>query len=58
MKTQDWISVDERLPEIEGYYKVRFEDGTEDEKPFRIRPSKKIYGFMTMDKVTHWQPLI
>lgn len=50
-----WISVIERLPEKEGYYNVRFEDGVEDEKPFRIRPKKNIFGFMTMKKVTHWK---
>ncbi len=52
-----WIPVKERLPEIERYYSVKFENGTEDEKPFRIRPSKNILGFMTMDKVTHWKEL-
>ncbi len=29
----------------------------EDEKPFRIRPNKNIFGFMTMEKVTHWAVL-
>ena len=49
-----WIPVTERLPETEDYYAVRFENGVEDEKPFRIRPKKNIFGFMTMWKVTHW----
>ena len=52
-----WIPVSERLPETEGYYAVRFENGVEDEKPFRIRPKKNIFGFMTTDKVTHWSVL-
>ena len=52
-----WIPVTERLPETEDYYAVRFENGVEDEKPFRIRPKKNIFGFMTMEKVTHWAVL-
>jgi hypothetical protein len=52
-----WIPVTERLPETEDYYAVRFENGIEDEKPFRIRPKKNIFGFMTMEKVTHWAVL-
>ena len=52
--TKTWIPVTERLPETESYYAVRFENGVEDEKPLRIRPNKNIFGFMTMDKVTHW----
>lgn len=51
----EFISVQERLPELEGYYSVKFVDGTEDEKPFRIRPHKNIYGFMTEKEVTHWK---
>jgi hypothetical protein len=54
MKSVLWIPVTERLPKKEDYYAVRFENGVEDEKPFRIRPNKNILGFMTMDKVTHW----
>lgn len=57
-KQNDWISVDVRLPIEEGYYAVKYSDGFEDEKPFRIRPSKNIRGFMTMNQVTHWKPLI
>ena len=49
-----WIPVKEYLPSIADYYRVMFSDGTEDEKPFRIRPSKNIYGFMTEKEVTHW----
>ena len=52
-----WIPVIERLPEAENYYAVRFKNGIEDEKPFRIRPSKNIFGFMTMEEVTHWAEL-
>lgn len=54
----NWISVKEKLPNKFGYYKVKFEDGTEDEKPFRIRPRQNIHGFMTEKKVTHWKPKI
>jgi len=52
-----WIPVTVRLPETEGYYAVRFENGVEDEKPFRIRPKRNIFGFMTMENVTHWAVL-
>jgi hypothetical protein len=52
-----WIPVTERLPKTENYYAVRFKNGDEDEKPFRIRPKKNIFGFMTMDEVTHWAEL-
>jgi len=49
-----WIPVTERLPTSEAYYAVRFKNGKEDEKPFRIRPKQNILGFMTMEEVTHW----
>ena len=52
-----WISTSDKLPEIEMYYKVIFENGEEDEKPFRIRPSKNIYGFMSERKVIFWKEL-
>jgi len=59
MKTEHdnkkWVSVIDALPTVEDYYEVKFEDGTEDEKPFRIRPKKNIRGFMTEKKVTHWR---
>lgn len=42
-------------PMKEGYYDVKFEDGTEDEKPFRKREHLNIRGFMTTKKVTHWR---
>lgn len=51
---EEWIPVTERLPKSEKYYKVRFKNGEEDEKPFRIRPNKNIFGFMTEEEVTHW----
>ena len=54
----NWVLVSEKLPEKEGYYKVRFGDGTEDEKPFRIRPSKNIHGFMTENIVVAWKEII
>jgi len=52
-----WVSVDDKLPEVEDYYAVKFRNGDEDEKPFRIRPSKNIRGFMTEQEVTHWAAL-
>jgi hypothetical protein len=51
---ENWIDVNDYLPEVEDYYKVKFKDGSEDEKPFRIRPKKNIYGFMTEKPITHW----
>jgi hypothetical protein len=51
----DWIDVNEQLPTEEGYYDVKYDNGQEDSKPFRIRPSKNIRGFMTMENVTHWR---
>ena len=50
-----WISTKDRLPTEEGYYDIKYEDGEEDQKPFRIRPKKNIYGFMTMDNVAYWR---
>jgi hypothetical protein len=50
----NWINLNDEQPTEEGYYKVKFDDGTEDEKPWRIRPSKNILGFMTEKNVTHW----
>lgn len=52
---KNWNDLTEKQPKKEGYYKVKYEDGTEDEKPFRIRPKQNIKGFMTMTKVTHWR---
>ncbi len=52
---KNWKDVNKELPKKEGYYEVRYEDGRFDEKPFRIRPSKNIKGFMTETKVTHWR---
>lgn len=54
----NWIITLDRLPEKEGYYKVKFLDGTEDEKPFRIRPSKNILGFMTEKTVVAWKEIV
>ena len=48
------ISCKKEMPKEEGYYKVKFADGTTDQKPFRIRPNKNIRGFMTEKEVTHW----
>ncbi len=52
---KDWIKTTERLPEIEDYYTIKYENGEEDEKPFRIRPKKNIYGFMTENIVVYWR---
>lgn len=52
---KNWIKVTTRLPEIEGYYLVKFKDGTTDQLPFRIRPSKNIRGFMTEGNVIAWK---
>lgn len=57
----NWIDVKDRLPEVPvnsiKYFMVKFADGTEDEKPFRNRPSKNIHGFMALEHVTHWKPI-
>lgn len=50
-----WINIEDKLPEKEGYYRVKFENGAEDEKPFRIRPKQNIRGFMTEKKVIQWK---
>jgi hypothetical protein len=50
-----WIDASKELPKVEGYYEVLFDNGMKDEKPFRIRPSKNIYGFMTEEKVIKWK---
>jgi|JI10StandDraft_1071094.scaffolds.fasta_scaffold202440_2 hypothetical protein len=54
-KKVNWIKVTTRLPEKEGYYKVKFQDGTTDQLPFRIRPNKNICGFMTEGNVIAWK---
>lgn len=51
----DWINVNKELPKEEGYYDVKYEDGEEDSKPFRIRLNKNIHGFMTLKPITHWR---
>jgi hypothetical protein len=50
-----WKDLNVEQPKKEGYYRVRFDDGTEDQKPWRIRPSRNILGFMTERNVTHWK---
>lgn len=52
-----WVDASIALPTNEGYYKVKFSDNSEDEKPFRIRHNKNIHGFMTEKNVTHWKTL-
>jgi hypothetical protein len=52
---KNWIPVSDRLPDKEGYYSVKYDDGSTDVKPFRIRRSKNIYGFMTLKKVIAWK---
>jgi hypothetical protein len=59
MKQKEWIELESNPPKVAvnetKYFKVKFEDGTEDEKPFRNRPSKNIFGFMSEKKVTHYK---
>jgi hypothetical protein len=55
MAKNEWISVVDELPTIQKYYKVKYSNGVEDMKPFRIRPTKNILGFMTENEVTHWK---
>lgn len=52
-----WINVEVKLPDTEGYYSVKFEDGNTDEKPFRRRIENNINGFMSENKITHWRKL-
>ncbi len=52
--TKKWIDLSIERPNKENYYRVRFDDGTEDQKPYRIRPKQNIDGFMTERVVTHW----
>ena len=52
-----WVSIHDTLPKKEGYYRVKFKDGKEDQKHFRNKPKKKILGFMTENIVTHWANL-
>ena len=53
-KNINWIDVLVCMPTIPDYYLVKYDDGTEDEKPFRFKPRKGIAWFMTEKKVTHW----
>ena len=55
MPNINWKKLNEIEPTKEGYYKVKYENGETDIKPFRIRLSKGIKGFMTMDKVIEWK---
>jgi hypothetical protein len=55
MYNNNWVDVSKDLPKVEGYYDVKYFDGEEDSKPFRIRPKNNIYGFMTEKEVTHWR---
>ncbi len=51
----NWISVHDSLPKKEGYYTVKYDDGSTDRKPFRIRPNSNILGFMTEKNVIAWK---
>jgi hypothetical protein len=53
----NWINFKTQQPTKEGYYEVMFEDKTIDEKPFRIRPNKNIFGFMTEREVICWREI-
>lgn len=50
-----WTKVTAKLPEKEGYYKVKFKDGTEDQKFFRIKPIKNTKGFVCEKHVVSWK---
>ena len=55
---KNWIELEKEQPKTEGYYRVKFEDGQEDKKWFRIRPSKNIKGFLVEGKVVKfWKHL-
>jgi len=54
MSAKPWIPVSDKLPEREGYFAVRFADGSEDQKFYRIR-KKDIRGFLSEDEITHWR---
>jgi len=48
-----WIeNAEPSKPEKAGYYFVKFEDGTMDEKPYRIRNGRS--GFLSDRTITHW----
>ena len=51
----EWKNVSEKLPTKEGYYTVMYEDETTDRKPFRIRPTKNINGFMSEREIIKWK---
>ena len=53
--SEKWVACSDRLPDTEDYYSVRYSNGVEDRKPFRIRPSRGIRGFMTEDNVVAWR---
>lgn len=50
-----WYDINVAIPAQEDYYTVKYEDGTQDEKPFRKQLSKGILGFMCERKITHWR---
>lgn len=50
-----WYDITIAKPAQEGYYTVKYEDGTTDEKPFRIRLRSGINGFMCEREITHWK---
>lgn len=54
-RKKEWIDINVRTPEKEGYYTVKLSDGTEDRKWYRIRPSKNSVGFLVEAIVTHWK---
>ena len=53
-----WISVEDVLPEEEGYYLVAFNYGS-GQMPYAVNPTRYWNGtiFVTMATVKHWMPL-
>lgn len=58
-RKQEWISVDERLPDKEGTYLTYTDKGNVDLDIFCIYPSHgtKFWSSERRGKVTHWMPL-
>ena len=60
----EWISVEDRLPDKNGKYRIKgttgaFKDGSFDTVAiFKIRPTGGIFMFgFDWQKITHWMPL-
>lgn len=53
MAMKPWKLCSEKLPSKEGYYSVRYADGTTDEKWYRIRGDKQ--GWLDMREIVAWR---